>query len=575
MKVAWKEFVSGIIELVIKLGLCVMAVTLLVTCGCMFWKWQRQKNMQHVSILVTPEESTDLKAAHPQEKMNKSKMSDVRRSKKIEMGWNGFTLVINDNSSISPEELVDALPQIKPEIDQKEQQYKVETSPPDINKIEPTGSHEQEATTTLKQEETIKAETELWLDGQLGCLLLLWYSGSKNQLARYVWEPGESISQKKVKTSGDIHANPGPSEVNAKDARNHADFLGMKKVTVHGIDPKRFAELGITAEGDFHWSIGNGTYNCLSSICIKTKKHSWEDYDTFKGHCAEIHDIQLLGVNSYRTDKLRTLQTVQKFDQANKIKCKNEKCEATFFTHQKRTYHMSSKNKSKICPYKPAAANQSQDPAPHGSNSNCPAPTALSPTTSSGYSSKASFSPVALSLSTSAPQQMSFIEELIQTYNKELDVIKTARKLAEARREVPNFSLKKVTDVLKEQLDIITKIEGLKKEYETCKQVVDVSQLRPLEDAIQRLRDELKVVEWTLKLAEVKREALKFQLETEDLSELRILEHKKLEEVKNLAKLHKQAVEATTSQADSTSPCLRGVEEKSSTAPEEAVGCHL
>jgi len=233
----------------------------------------------------------------------------------------------------------------------------------------------------------------------------------KNQLLRSVWEPGESIYQKLVKTSGDVHANPGPTLKNNNQIRTDPENVGVKELRVKNLDPKSYAALGLTPDGKYKFEI-NGKYICMAQTCgAKQKDRTWKDYPSFKVHGNQFHRIQL--EDRHRWDKL--LVTVEVFNDSQKIKC--DCCEMTFFSKQQQKTHM------KKCP---KVKNQVQGTTRSASNSSSQVPNPFPPVPSS---------------STPPLQQLSATEEAIVKCDKDIEVIRLTRLLVEAKRKNLTFHL--------------------------------------------------------------------------------------------------------------------------------------
>merc|ERR1719264_2046373 len=125
---------------------------------------------------------------------------------------------------------------------------------------------------------------------QLLLLLVLCSLGSRNLLVRIVWEPGagESIYEKLLKTSGDVHANPGPASETEREIKEK--YAGEKMLTVEHVDPSACGSLGLTSDGKYMFPVDKTGYTCQGSVCNANQaKNTWQDWPSFQAHCSEHH----------------------------------------------------------------------------------------------------------------------------------------------------------------------------------------------------------------------------------------------------------------------------------------------
>merc|ERR1719264_2350152 len=173
---------------------------------------------------------------------------------------------------------------------------------------------------------------------QLLLLLVLCSLGSRNLLVRIVWEPGagESIYEKLLKTSGDVHANPGPANKTEREIKEK--YAGEKMLTVEHMDPSACGSLGLTSDGKYKFAVDKAGYTCQGSACNANQaKNTWQDWSSFQAHCHEHHKVNI--TNDHRKDKSITCMV---FTDEDMKKC--NKCPEKFYTTRNKKRHMDKKH---------------------------------------------------------------------------------------------------------------------------------------------------------------------------------------------------------------------------------------
>merc|ERR1719264_276820 len=173
---------------------------------------------------------------------------------------------------------------------------------------------------------------------QLLLLLVLCSLGSRNLLVRIVWEPGagESIFEKLLKTSGDVHANPGPANKTEREIKEK--YAGEKMLTVEHVDPSACGSLGLTSDGQYKFAVDKAGYTCQGSVCNANQaKNTWQDWPSFQAHCHQHHKVNI--TNDHRKDKSVTCTV---FTYEDMKKC--NKCSEKFYRTRDRKRHMETKH---------------------------------------------------------------------------------------------------------------------------------------------------------------------------------------------------------------------------------------
>merc|ERR1719471_2040832 len=125
-------------------------------------------------------------------------------------------------------------------------------------------------------------------------MVLLSRSATENRLTRTQWDPGKSLFEKIVKTSWDVHLNPGPPE-----------RIGPHSLTVEEFDLSKYEEQhGIREGGVYTFEIRPTTKTkqsekkkkwpysavCTAKLCT-AEQRLYEDWNAFLDHCRQHHKI--------------------------------------------------------------------------------------------------------------------------------------------------------------------------------------------------------------------------------------------------------------------------------------------
>jgi len=139
-----------------------------------------------------------------------------------------------------------------------------------------------------------------------------------------------------VKTSGDVHANPGPANETEREIKEK--YAGEKMLTVEHVDPSACGSLGLTSDGKYMFAVDKTGYTCQGSVCNANQaKNTWQDWPSFQAHCHEHHKVNI--TNDHRKDKSVTCTV---FTDADMKKC--DKCSEKFYTTRNKKRHMDKKH---------------------------------------------------------------------------------------------------------------------------------------------------------------------------------------------------------------------------------------
>merc|ERR1712004_151945 len=192
-----------------------------------------------------------------------------------------------------------------------------------------------------------EAKQKQWMHIQYAYLFLLFVACSQIsmlEMKRDIHDPGgESIFEKLVKTSWDIHANPGPPP-GTEDAQKK-EHEGKNQLIVSDMDSDGCRKFGLTEEKIYYWEIAwceteeKHFYVCQASLCTaqehphRKDPRRWSDWTSFRTHLAKYHGMFIKGFKA--REQVSTV--CRRFTDGDKKKCKE--CSESFFERRSLREH--------------------------------------------------------------------------------------------------------------------------------------------------------------------------------------------------------------------------------------------